>query len=266
MKKLSLYAFLGLLWCNIANTNNYDADLSRALEVHKKTKSKNFILNDVGTDLRGIILEEDSNSFKSITFVEEKKKKVRLTPFEKNKKWGSYKVYLYQAEYEDGQKIPMWIDSRFSLNESNNKASEWAKMMGYLPNFLRKSIKKIYIDQRDGNNFVMDDTRLMTMYDGHRAGKDFLKNNLLHESDHLTKYPKKSGWAKTLKADGKTFISHYAKVNAKEDRAETVLAWLVVKYRPERLSPELYDKIIKNLPHRLRFYDKQNFDVYPWNQ
>ena len=49
----------------------------------------------------------------------------------------------------------------------------------------------------------------------------------------------------------------------REDIAETVMAWLAVRCKPERMSKEEYNKIINGIPNRLKVLDKAYKDYYP---
>ena len=63
------------------------------------------------------------------------------------------------------------------------------------------------------------------------------------------------------------FISSYAKDNpGREDIAESYLPYLAVRYRPERISKSLKEKIEKAIPNRIRYFDNKNFNMYPMEQ
>ena len=52
------------------------------------------------------------------------------------------------------------------------------------------------------------------------------------------------------------FISTYARDNPqREDIAESVLPWLAVRYRPERISSTLAAIIVQAIPNRLAYFD-----------
>ena len=72
-----------------------------------------------------------------------------------------------------------------------------------------------------------------------------------------------SKWKAAQKADNK-FISKYAKEFPDgEDVAETILWWVAVKCKPDRISKSNYKKVLKAIPNRLKYLDEQNYDVYP---
>ena len=46
-------------------------------------------------------------------------------------------------------------------------------------------------------------------------------------------------------------------------RAETILWWVAVRCKPERIKNSIYDNITEGISNRLAYLDKQNFDTYP---
>lgn len=60
------------------------------------------------------------------------------------------------------------------------------------------------------------------------------------------------------------FISDYARDHpGREDVAETFNAWFALRYRPARLTEEQRVAIERTIPHRLAYFDAQDFDVSP---
>ena len=48
-----------------------------------------------------------------------------------------------------------------------------------------------------------------------------------------------------------------------EDVAESILPWIAVRYRLDRISNKDAEIVLKTIPNRLNFFDEQNFDMYP---
>ena len=46
--------------------------------------------------------------------------------------------------------------------------------------------------------------------------------------------------------------------------AESIWAYFVVSYRPERVSSRHHDAIVEGIPHRLAFFDRQGIDMSPF--
>ena len=49
----------------------------------------------------------------------------------------------------------------------------------------------------------------------------------------------------------------------REDIAESYLPYFAVRYRSERITPELRDSIESAIPNRIKYFDAQNFNMYP---
>jgi len=45
--------------------------------------------------------------------------------------------------------------------------------------------------------------------------------------------------------------------------AESILIWIAVRYRSDRISKENNEIVLNTIPNRLKFFDEQNFDMYP---
>ena len=93
-----------------------------------------------------------------------------------------------------------------------------------------------------------------------------LEETLVHESAHssLDSYHANNpDWLLAQKLDC-NFISDYAKQHpAREDIAESYLTYLAVRYRSDRISPELKTMIESAIPNRIKYFDSQKFNMYP---
>ena len=102
-----------------------------------------------------------------------------------------------------------------------------------------------------------------------------MKKFLLHESVHVSidsaytdlktnKYLKKlepKEWKLAVHLDHK-FVSEYSKIEG-EVFPENIHAWIMVRYKKDRIYEKTYNKIIESIPNRLKYFDEQNYDVYP---
>ena len=74
---------------------------------------------------------------------------------------------------------------------------------------------------------------------------------------------KPSQWAKARKLDKKKFASEYAKTNSDEDFAESMVSWIVVRHKSDKISKSDVVKFEKFIPNRFKLFDEMNFNVYP---
>lgn len=219
-----------------------------------------------------IVTKEDPTSFQNIVFVKEKKIKFWDKRKAKASGWKQsfFKVFIFKATFEKGRKINIRVNTEFETKDKAEKqALKYGKMVGQLPNFLRKNLKTITIHKGKylwggGNNDILIHT---DEYQGHLAKS--VEEVLLHESGHVSLdwawggSVKSSKWKAAQKADNK-FISKYAKEFPKrEDVAETILWWVAVRCKADRISESNYKKILEAIPNRLKYFDEKNFDTYP---
>ena len=93
-----------------------------------------------------------------------------------------------------------------------------------------------------------------------------LEETFVHEAAHTsldTDHSASSGWINAQNLDP-SFISTYARDNPeREDVAETFLLYMALRYRSELISSSLKATILKTIPNRIKYFDAQNFKIYP---
>ena len=68
---------------------------------------------------------------------------------------------------------------------------------------------------------------------------------------------------KSLKIRQKKYCSDYAKTNTKEDFAESIVCWLAIKYKSDKISENDIIKFKKFVPNSFKLFDEANFIVHP---
>ena len=93
----------------------------------------------------------------------------------------------------------------------------------------------------------------------------YKKMNKNRHKNETTKSVKLSwrDWRKAVKMDNNNYINDYAKTSIHEDLAESFIAWVALRYKSNRLPSLKIQEIEKNIPNRIKFFDEQNFDMYP---
>jgi hypothetical protein len=90
---------------------------------------------------------------------------------------------------------------------------------------------------------------------------------MVHELGHviqkLTGVISPSKWLKARKLDKKKYATEYAKTNSKEDFAESITAWIGVRYKSDKISKSDLAKFNEFIPNRLKLFDEMNFKMYP---
>jgi len=229
-------------------------------------KKKNYLFEgNLYTNCK-ILVESDPTSFESLVF----KKKTTVKAFDRRvNKRKHAKFFRFDASFKNANKIKIHVNTEFeSQNEAEKQALKYGKIVGQLPNFLRKKIKTLTIHK--GNKLWGGGNRNILIHIGFTDEEDMcVEEVMVHESGHTSLDMRHGGsispyeWRKAAKADVK-FISKYAKQHpGREDVAETILWWIAVRCKPNRLFKFHYKMITEGIPNRLKYFDEQNYDTYP---
>ena len=256
MKKLLAIIVLGLLVCLNAVAADY------------------VFKHNMWTD-GDIIIKKNPTSFQNLT-LEEEGKRINFWDrrTETSGSWtkSNFNAYIFKATNEKSHDVSIRVNSEFkSIKKAEKEALKYAIAYGQLPNFIKKNIRTITIHKGDkilggGNNDIL----IHTGWSGLKGkNRKFLGEVMVHEGSHASLdwhwggSINASKWRAAQKAD-KKFISKYAKDNPeREDVAETVLWWIAVRYKADKISKSNYNKILKAIPNRLKYLDEMNFDLYP---
>ena len=231
-----------------------------------------------------IITSKDPTTFQKLIYEGEQKIKMWVNISKKvggkNAREKKLKVYVFTVYYEDNSSIIIQATPKFESKEkAEEQALKYGKMIGRLPTFLKKEIKTIHLNKSDAGWFTGSAKGMIVIHAGFFATRgaaiEFHEELLVHEAGHASignaytnlktgKYLKKlepEEWKLAVKADNK-FVSEYSKYKG-EDFPESILAWIMVRYKKDRISEKTYNKIIESIPNRLKYFDEQNYDVYP---
>ena len=212
-----------------------------------------------------IITEEDPTTFVSLSYAGTGSRLM----YDRRSGWITSEPFLFPAEYDDGLSIEIQVNPEFgSWENAQIYALKYAEVIGRLTTQLRKDVQTSWIHKGDepfggGNNNLLIHT---DWSEKNYEDQGILEETLVHEAAHtsLDSYHAESGgWLDAQIADCE-FISEYARDNPiREDVAESYLPYLAVKYRPDRISPALKKTIENAIPNRIKYFDSQNFNMYP---
>lgn len=182
--------------------------------------------------------------------------------------WVYLNAYLFEADFNDGLKIEIQVNPEFgSEKAAQAEAAKYAPVIGRLPTCLRADVATVWIHQGvqpfgGGNNNLLIHTGQAEQY----SAGGLLEEVLVHEASHSSLdelHASAPGWLAAQVADPE-FISAYAQENpTREDIAESFLLYLAVRYRPDRISQSHLNTIFQTIPHRIGYFDRQDFDMYP---
>ncbi len=231
-------------------------------------------------------------TFKKLTFNEEKsigditKRTIRNSDWSKKK---TFRSFTFTAEFEDNYTAKIFVEyekGNKNFDKAEREALFFSHMLGQMPYFLREYNDKIYVHNDnsyddgiglwwatyDKREFHINVPRIGLKPSGRQRCREsklysFCAQLMVHELAHviqdLTGIISPSKWKKAKKSDGKKYVSEYAKTNSREDFAESLTAWVVVRHKSDKISESDLKKFNEFVPNRLKFFDEMNFNMYP---
>jgi hypothetical protein len=216
-------------------------------------------------DFKNVIKDTDPSTFISTTF---KGQDIRRMFDRRTDSFNYVNAYLFNAEYEkNGLTIEIQVNPEFSQDVASSYARQYANEIGKLPIALRRDVRTVWIHNGDNPFGGGNNNLLIHVKQGDNYIRDgILEEILIHEACHtsLDYYAYYDDWIKAQEKD-KKYISTYARENPdREDIAESFIAYFAVTYRKDRISKDTYEKVIKTIPNRIKFFDSLNLDMYPY--
>ena len=185
--------------------------------------------------------------------------------------WVVLDAYLFNARFDDGLSSEVQVNPEFgSVPAAESAANKYARIIGQLPTVLRTNVETVWIHKGEelwggGNNNLLIH---VDQYVHDPYFRDFEEEVLIHEGGHTSldaEHKEAPEWLAAQTADG-GFISDYARDNpTREDIAESILPWLAVRYRSDRISGADEKAILDAIPNRLAYFDREilDRDMYP---
>lgn len=184
-------------------------------------------------------------------------------------KWITLFPYLFPARYDDGLIIEIQVNPEFGIPKAAQaQAEKYAVVIGRLPTELRKDVKTVWIHKGNqlfggGNNNLLIHTGIA---EDHYIPEGVLEETLIHEAVHTSldaDHKDHPDWLAAQEADC-TSISEYARdFPVREDLAESYLPYFAIRYKADRISESLKKTIERTIPHRIVYFDNQDFDMHP---
>lgn len=177
-------------------------------------------------------------------------------------------AFLFNASYSDGADIEIQVNPEFGSQDlARMEAQTYAPVIGQLPRGLREDVETVWIHK--GVNPFGGGNRNLLIHVGQAAlyvADGILEETLVHEASHTSldsRYASAPGWISAQQADP-VFISTYARDNpTREDVAETWLTYFAVRYRSDRISTSLKDRILQAVPNRIEYFDDNPINLSP---
>ena len=255
------------------------------------------IANDVyRRGLRYVFSPKSPSTFKKLTF--KKERNIRTRNEFTSKRTKNFRSFQFTAEYEDNITVEIFVEYKKktkNFKKAEEKALYYSNMYGQMPHFLKKYNKRIFIheyisnddewfhelgkwwvDQRsqefhisknakckNKKEYMERDLYLHTYKQSYSECALVMIHELAHVIQDFTSVIPPSKWVKAVKLDNKKYCSRYAKKNDREDFAESLVCWIVLRHKLNKIGIMDFKKINKFMPNRIKFFDELNFNVYP---
>jgi len=213
-----------------------------------------------------IITSSDPSTFVSLSY----NGRAQRTMFDRRvADWITISPYLFPAIFDDSMTIEIQVNPEFGTHEESQvQAEKFAPVIGRLTTELRKDVETVWIHKGvqpfgGGNNNLLIHTDYSAL---HYEDQGILEETFVHEAAHTSLdayHSTTSQWIKAQEEDCR-FISNYAEEHpTREDIAESYLPYFAVRYRSDRISTELKEKIESAIPKRIQYFDSQSFKMHP---
>ncbi len=211
-----------------------------------------------------IITSDDPSTLESTTYIGRGEREVYDRRVKKRIK---VQAYLFKIVWNDDLQAEVVVNPEFgSVAAATVEAEKYAYLIGQLPHCLRTEVKKIAIHKgKELFGGGIDGLLIHTAQADEYEADGILEETLAHEATHasLQAQGELADWIAAQKKD-KRFISTYAAERPQaEDVAESFLMWLAVRYKSDKIPSDDFEIITKTIPHRLTYFDQQDFDMYP---
>ncbi len=183
---------------------------------------------------------------------------------------GTYDVWLFQTDFDDGLSVVIQVNAEFDSTTAADFATLYSRRLGVLPNVLREDLQTVSI--HDGLEPLLAIGSGLIVHTDQAEdyrGQGFLEEVLAHEAVHVSldaDHANSPGWIAAQESDP-TFISGIAQQFPRdEDLAETFGVWLASRWAGDGITDFLRSLIDSAVPARLKYFDDQNFVMYPMGQ
>lgn len=170
----------------------------------------------------------------------------------------------FVAQFSRGYSLVIKVFTYYSPEEAVTIAREYAHVVGQIPHIIRFKVETLRLFPGDGHPTSGVHTKT---YIDLRINKLGVKEeNLIHDFVHASlngggdTLLDKQQWISAVDKDG-FFPSYYAASQPwEEDVPESIIPYLVVRWRPERFDPDLIDFYEDKMSARFSILDKLDWN------
>jgi hypothetical protein len=161
--------------------------------------------------------------------------------------------YEFLVRFSFGHRSVFLVEATVSQAKAQEQVVWLATMFGQAPQLLLRGLGRYSIKQGSGYGGIGDKERL--------HGSGMQEETLLHDLSHITlDWPRglitRDAWLEAARKDD-FYISHYARdFPEREDIAETIIYYLVTRWRSDRFDSIAIEYMERAIPHRLALLDQ----------
>jgi hypothetical protein len=246
-----------LISCLISCGNDYKQDLTPVSQMIPPFYGTIFLNPDIITD-------SDPSTFVDLYYLGQDTRRM----YDRRSGWITVSPFLFNTNYDDGLSIEIQVNPEFQdLDTAKMLALKYAELIGKIPAALRRDVETTWIHKGINlfsgfNNSLLIHTGQSILYEN----DGILEETLAHEASHTSLDPEHSnslGWRSAQGSDINFISTHARDFPKREDIAESFLLYMAIRYRSDRISTSLKDKILETIPNRILYFDDQNFNMYP---
>jgi hypothetical protein len=169
------------------------------------------------------------------------------------------------SSFTNSEDILIKVSLYYSKEEATTIAFDYAQVIGRLPSLIRLNVRTLTL--LEGHGHPSSGSYTITYVDLRINRLGVKEENLIHDFAHASLNggigllaERKDEWEKAVMQDDGFFASEYAaSVPWVEDVPETIIPYLITRWRPERFDPELVDFYNTKLKARFNILDSLNW-------
>ena len=172
--------------------------------------------------------------------------------------------HQFRAEFTNSEDVVIRVSTSYVYEDAVEIAIEYGRTIGQIPSLIRLNLKTLTLLEGDGHPSSGEHT--VTYVDLRINSWGVKEENLIHDFAHaslngLNGLLNEREWSSAVREDNYFFPSLYAAQHPyDEDVPETIVMYLVSRWRPERFDKELIDFINTNMSSRFEILDTLNWE------
>jgi hypothetical protein len=281
--------WLGLWWLGEQIEDRLDAN-EQTTDVLITTSVRNgyeeFLLPQhatmniaTGSLAPGMVTPDDPSALIEVVYVKQATRYHARGATWTGKLSGPFQAHVFEARFAEGSTMNVVVETSIARSQAEQIANEVAFMYGQAPALLRAGMRDFIMLPGSGHpssgpvtTFYVDIFYRMgemieegLIHDMAHASLDWPARNEVYDiTDNVTLLPHpgvttREGWLNAARLDD-YYVSTYAKDNPeREDIAESIMPYLILRWRPERFDPYYLAFIEQVMPNRIAYLDTFDF-------